>query len=53
MKRCDVVKKKVKLFNEINEMIKCRTDADCYKLNLLIEKKKKEYKFYCNLLKNM
>lgn len=52
MKYREIKNKKDKLWKEIEVLIKSRNDNDNMELNSKIEKKKKEYKFYCGLLKN-
>jgi hypothetical protein len=54
MKRKEILKKRIKLSQEINDLIKMRGIVkDDYKINKLIEQKKKQHEFYNNLLKNI
>lgn len=49
----EIKDKKDKLWKEIEALLNSRGDKkDNMELNARIEKKKKEYKFYCGLLKN-
>lgn len=48
----EIKEKKDRLWKEVEALIKSRSDKDNFELNAKIEKKKKEYKFYCGLLKN-
>lgn len=52
MKRKELLHKRTKLSQEINDLIKTRGKSkDDTKLNKKIEEKKKLYQFYCNMLK--
>ena len=54
MKRPELIKKKTKLYKEIEELSILRWKEDRnYKISNELEKKKKEYKFYNNLIKEM
>lgn len=54
MKRKEILKIKMKLSDEITALIKKRDISEYNpKLNKTIEEKKKQFKFYENLLKNM
>ena len=54
MKRKEILKKKIKLSDEIKDLIKKRDTSEYNpKLNKTIEEKKKQFEFYDNLLKNM
>ena len=54
MKRKELLHKRTKLAQEINDLIKTRgKNKDDTELNKKIEEKKKLYEFYNKLLKNM
>lgn len=54
MNRKELLIKKIKLSQEINDLMKNRgKEKDGNELNKKINEKKKLYQFYCNMLKNI
>ena len=54
MNRPELIKKKTKLYKEIEELNVLRWKEDRnHKISKELENKKKEYKFYNNLIKEM